>query len=54
MVAALNKYFAKVTYDEYMDEWDIPMTQNAVSMAGFSKEVENWIWEKDIDPFEFI
>jgi hypothetical protein len=45
MLAALNKYFRSVSYDEYMDKWDLPFTQNAVAVASFPKEVEIWIWE---------
>lgn len=45
MLAALNKYFRSVSYDEYMDKWDLPFTQNAVAVSNFPKEVENWIWE---------
>ena len=46
MLSALNKYFRAVTYDEYMDKWDLPTVQNAVSVAGFPKEIEDWIWQK--------
>jgi len=45
-LSALNKYFRAVTYDEYMDKWDLPTVQNAVAVAGFPKEVEDWIWKK--------
>lgn len=47
MLAALNKYFGKVSYDEYMDKWDLTMIQNAVAVANFPKEVESWIWEPE-------
>jgi hypothetical protein len=47
MLAALNKFFRAVSYDEYMDKWDLPTTKNAVAIAGFSKEVETWIWEPE-------
>lgn len=53
-MAALNKYFGKVSYDEYMNEWDLPMIQNAVAIAQFPKEVDDWIWEKDIKPFQLF
>jgi len=45
LLSALNKHFRSVSYNEYMDEWDLPFTTNAVAAAEFPKNVETWIWE---------
>jgi len=37
-----------------MDKWDLPTVQNAVAVAAFPKEVEEWIWEIDRKPFELF
>lgn len=52
MISALNKYWRPVTYDQYMDEMDIPAVNNAVAIAGFPEVVTDWIWEKKRTPFE--
>lgn len=54
LIAALNKAGISVTPEQYWKEWDIAQTQAAVGIAGFSEEVENWIWEKDRKPFEMF
>ncbi len=51
LIAALNKYYRPLTHDEYMD-MDMPMINNAITAAGFPKEVSDWIWEKERKPFE--
>lgn len=52
LISALNKYYRPITQEEYWYKMDIPMTQNAVIIAQFPKEVEAWIWEVDRKPFE--
>lgn len=51
-MAALNKYYRPVSYNEYMDEWDIPMTNNAIQVAQFPEHISTWIWETERKPFE--
>jgi len=41
-----------MTYREFMREMDIPMTNNAITISQFPKEVAEWIWEKERQPFE--
>jgi len=50
-LAALNKYYRAITYEEYMDKWDLPTTQNAVAVSEFPEHVELWIWPKEQKPF---
>jgi len=33
---------------------DIPMVNNAIQVAGFPKEINNWIWEMKYNAFEEI
>lgn len=41
-----------MTKREYLDEHDIPMINNAIAVAGFPKEIMDWIFEIDRKPFE--
>ena len=43
-----------VTPKIYWEEWDIPQTQAMICVAGFSKEIEDWIWTKERKPFEIF
>ena len=52
LIAALNKYWRGLSEDEYYRKMDIPATNNAISVAQFPKEVEDWIWIKERKPFE--
>lgn len=52
LLAALNKYFRPVSREEYLHQWDLTMTQNAIALACFPKEIEAMIWEEDRDNFE--
>lgn len=57
LIAALNKYYRPLTEREFMEDMDIPAVQNAICIAGFSKEVEDWIWEtneEDVEPFKIF
>jgi hypothetical protein len=31
---------------------DIPMTNDAIKVSQFTKEINDWIWEIERDPFE--
>lgn len=31
---------------------DVVSTNNAISIAGFTKEIIDWVWPKDRKPFE--
>ena len=37
--------------DYYLYKMDIPMTNNAIAVAGFSEEMNEWIWEVKRKPF---
>ena len=52
LFAALVKYYRPMTYREFMREMDIPMTNDAIAVAQLPKEVADWIWEKERQPFE--
>ncbi len=52
LLSALNKYYRPMTKREYLDEHDIPMINNAIAVAGFPKEIMDWIFEIDRKPFE--
>jgi hypothetical protein len=54
LLSALNKYWRKITDFEYWYEMDNPMTDNAIAMAQFPKEVDDWIWEKEYTAFSVI
>lgn len=47
LIAAL-----KLTPETYYKKLDVLTVQNMVAVAGFSKEMEQWIWEKERKPFE--
>ncbi len=41
--------------DYYLHKMDIPMTNNAVTVAQFPEGIVNWIWEKNfkkMKPFQ--
>jgi hypothetical protein len=44
-VAALNKFYRPLSYQEFMHEWGLNETRNAIRYAGFPEEVINDIWE---------
>jgi len=46
----LNKKGLKVSRSEYWKDWDLKQTQAAVCAAGFDKNIENWIWEREHEP----
>jgi hypothetical protein len=50
----LNKHWARVSEEAFWYEMDIPATQNAIIVSGFSKEMENWIWEIKREPFSIF
>ena len=52
LISALSKHWSPLTEHKYWHEMDIPMVNNAVSIAGFPKEVLDWIWEKKRAAFE--
>ena len=37
--------------EDYLKKMDIPMTNNAIQIAGFPPEVEEWMWEVERKPF---
>jgi len=51
LLAGLNKYYRAVTYEEYMDRWDLPTVYNAVAASEFPKHIYDWIWETKQKPF---
>lgn len=52
LLSALNKYWRALTEKEYLYNMDIPMTNNAITIAQFPEEVSKWIWETEREPFE--
>jgi hypothetical protein len=52
LIAALNKKGIHVTPEEYWEKWDVKQTQAAVQIAGFEKNIEEWIWQRDRAAFE--
>lgn len=48
MLSALNKYWRPVTESEYLHKMDIPMTNNAIIVSGFPKELVDWIWVEEL------
>jgi glycogen synthase len=52
LISALNKYYRPITEKEFWFKMDSTMTQNAVIVSGFPKEVEEWVWKKERKPFE--
>jgi len=50
LLAALNKYWRPVTEREYLHGMDIPATNNAIAVAGFPKEIGQWVW---VEPKEY-
>jgi hypothetical protein len=42
----------KLTHHDYLHKYDNKSINNMVALAGFSKEVEEWIWEKPRGAFE--
>jgi hypothetical protein len=50
----LNKYWRPLTETEYWHDMDGPAINDAVQVAGFPKEVEEWIWEIDRKPFQIF
>jgi hypothetical protein len=50
-VSALNKYWQRLTTDEAM-MMTLPEINEAVAVSGFPKEVTEWVWEKNRQPFE--
>jgi hypothetical protein len=54
LIAALNKYYRPMSKYEFYHDMDIPAINNAVAVAGFSKEIENWIFEVDRIAFEIF
>ena len=51
LVASLAKYWRPVSTDE-VKMMTTAEINDAVAVAGFPKEVVDWIWEKQRDPFE--
>jgi len=47
LFAALNKYYRAMTWDQFLDDFDIPRINNAISIAAFPESVTDWIWEKE-------
>ena len=52
LIVALNKYWRPLDLDFYLNKMDTPMTNQAVEVSGFTKDVIDWIWEKKRQPFE--
>ena len=46
LIAAFNKYWRPLTEDEYLDTMDLVDTNNAIAVANFPKNVDEWIWKK--------
>ncbi len=43
-----------MTQYQYWYENDIEMINNAINVSGFTKEVNDWIFEKKIEPFDIF
>ena len=54
MIASLSKFWRPISEEDYWHKMDIPMTNNAVIVSGFPKEVKEWIWEIERQPFEIF
>jgi len=54
LIAALNKYFRPISKKEFWYKMDIPGTNNAIAIAQFPKEVEDWIFQKKYKPFQIF
>lgn len=54
LIAALNKFGVPVTRKQFWDDWDSEITNAAIAVAQFPKEVEDFIWVKKRQPFEGI
>lgn len=54
LISALNKYYRPLSEHEYWYDMDSESTNNAIQIAGFPEPVENWIWEKDLKPFQIF
>lgn len=54
LVSALNKYYRAIDDNEYWKKMDIPMTNNAIAVSSFPKEITDWIWETERAPFEIF
>ena len=52
LIAALNKYWRPIDLDYYLHKMDLPGVRNAIAVAGMPKEVSDWIWEVQRNPFE--
>jgi hypothetical protein len=48
----LNKYWRKLTYEEFLWELDIPQTNDAIEAAQFPEHISKLIWEVERKPFE--
>lgn len=54
LIAALNKYYRAITNEEFYLKMDLPMINNAIQIAQFPKEIEDWIFEKEREPFSIF
>ena len=54
MFASLNKYYRPMTIHEYWYGHDIDGINNAIRVSEFPKEVTDWIFERDIKPFQIF
>lgn len=52
LIANLNKYWRKLTYEEFLWELDIPQTNDAIEAAQFPEHISKLIWEVERKPFE--
>jgi hypothetical protein len=52
LIAALNKHWRPLSYDQFWHEMDLTMTNNAIYVAGFSRELIDAIWVKKRAAFE--
>ena len=46
---ALNKFYAPIDKEVFWHKWDWPLTYDAIRYAGFPKEIQDDIWEKEIE-----
>jgi hypothetical protein len=54
LIIGLNKKGINVTEKQYLEEWDIPITNAAVEMAKFTREEVEEIWIIERDCFEMF
>jgi hypothetical protein len=54
LIAALNKFWRPVTDNDFWFKMDVVATNNAIAVAGFPREVEEWIWEREKEVFKFV